>query len=109
MCKKKQDKISIEECSISLQDQIRKSDWYTDNGFTKHMTGDKEMFITLEKERDGSVSFGNDNSTKFIGKDTMNIRRKDAMAENFLLAKNMKHNLLSVSKMHNQGHKILFD
>jgi hypothetical protein len=32
------------------------------------MTGDKNIFITLKKERDGLVSFGNDNSGKIIGK-----------------------------------------
>jgi hypothetical protein len=33
------------------------------------MIGDKYMFLTLRKERDGSVSFGNDDSAKIIGKD----------------------------------------
>jgi hypothetical protein len=32
------------------------------------MTGDRDKFLTLQKERDGSVSFGNDDSSKIIGK-----------------------------------------
>jgi hypothetical protein len=32
------------------------------------MIGDRDMFLTLRKERDGSVSFGNDDSTKIIEK-----------------------------------------
>jgi hypothetical protein len=32
------------------------------------MTGDRDRFLTLQKERDGSVSFGNDDSAKIIGK-----------------------------------------
>jgi hypothetical protein len=63
------------------------------------MTGDKNIFITLKKERDGSVSFGNANSTKTIGKGTINLGSRDAKAENVLLVENMKHNLLSVSQM----------
>jgi hypothetical protein len=30
------------------------------------MTGDRDKFLTLRKERDGSVSFGNDDSTKIV-------------------------------------------
>jgi hypothetical protein len=32
------------------------------------MIGDREKFLTLWKERDGSISFGNDDSSKIIGK-----------------------------------------
>ena len=32
------------------------------------MTGDRDKFLTLKKEIYGSVSFGNDDSTKIIGK-----------------------------------------
>ena len=68
------------------------------------MTGDKDRFVTLKKERDGSISFGNDNLAKIIGNDTIKLERKDSMAGNFLLVENMKHNLLSVSQMCDQGH-----
>jgi hypothetical protein len=47
--KKKQDKLNIEECSIALQAQSRKSDWYVDNGCLRHMIGDKGRFVTLKK------------------------------------------------------------
>jgi hypothetical protein len=45
------------------------------------MTCDKDKFLTLRKERDGSVSFGNDDSTKIIGKDTVRIGNKNTKAE----------------------------
>jgi hypothetical protein len=32
------------------------------------MTGDRDKFLTLRKERDGSVSFGNDDSAKIMEK-----------------------------------------
>jgi hypothetical protein len=73
------------------------------------MIGDKYWFVTLKKERNGSVSFGNDNSTKIIGKGTIKIGSKNAMAENVLLVENMKHNMLSVSQMCDQGHTLLFN
>jgi hypothetical protein len=52
--------------------------------------------------------FGNDTSTKIIGKGIVKLGNKDIMAENFLLIENMKHNL-RVSQMCNQGHVLLFN
>jgi hypothetical protein len=73
------------------------------------MTGDRDRFLTLRKERDGLVSFGNDDSAKIIGKGTIRIGNKNTKEENVLLVEDMKHNLLSVSQMCDQGHKVTFD
>jgi hypothetical protein len=73
------------------------------------MTGDRDKFLTLRKEIYGLVSFGNDDSTKIIGKGTVRIGNKNEKAENVLLVEDMKHNLLSVSQMCDQGHKFTFD
>jgi hypothetical protein len=73
------------------------------------MTGDRDRFLKLIKERDGSVSFGNDDSTKIIRKGTVRIGNKNTKAENVLLVEDMKHNLLSASEMCDQGHKVTFD
>jgi hypothetical protein len=73
------------------------------------MTDDRDMFLTLRKERDGSVSFGNDDSAKIIGKGIVRIGNKNKKAENVLLVEDMKHNILSVIKMCDQGHKVTFD
>jgi hypothetical protein len=63
------------------------------------MPGDRHRFLTLRKERDGSVSFGNDGSTKNIGKGTVIIGNKNTKEEIVLLVKYMKHNLLSVTQI----------
>jgi hypothetical protein len=73
------------------------------------MTSDKNRFISLKKERDKSVSFGNGNSTRIVGKGIVNLGSKDAKVENFLLSENMNNNLLSVSQMCDQGHRLIFD
>ncbi|WP_439098925.1 hypothetical protein [Acinetobacter johnsonii] len=44
-----------------------------------------------------------------IGKGTIRIGNKNTKAENVLLVEDMKHNILSVSKMRDQGLKITFD
>jgi hypothetical protein len=73
------------------------------------MTGDKDKFLTLQKEKNGSVSFGNDNSPKIIGEGIVRIGNKNEKAQNVLLVEDMKHNLLSVSQMCDQVYKLTFD
>jgi hypothetical protein len=65
------DQYSNEECTIALQAKHNKRGWSVDSGCSKHMTSDRDKFLTLRKERDGSISFGNDDSTKFIGNGTI--------------------------------------
>ena len=49
------------------------------------MTGDRDMFLTLRKEIDGSLSFRNDDSTKIIGKGIVKFGNKNTKEENVLL------------------------
>ena len=97
------------ECGIALQAQNHNSGkWYVDSGFSKHMTGNKYAFINIEKDK-GFVSFRNKNSTKVLGKGTTKLGSKNSLAENVLLVDNMKHNLLSVIQMYDQGHELIFN
>jgi hypothetical protein len=73
------------------------------------MIGDRDRFLTLRNERDGSVSFGNDDSTKIIRKGTTKIGNKNTKEENVLLVEDMKHNILSVTQICGQGHKFTFN
>jgi hypothetical protein len=61
---RKQYQYRNEECIVTLQAKQKKRGWYVDTGCSKHMTGDIDKFLTLRKERDGSVSFGNDDSAE---------------------------------------------
>jgi hypothetical protein len=73
------------------------------------MIGDKDNFLTLNKARDGSISFWNDNSTKIIGRGVVNLGNKDSREENIPLVEYMKKNILSVSQICDQGHRVAFD
>jgi hypothetical protein len=105
----KQNQYSNEECTLTLQYKHKKHGWYVDSGFSKHMTSDEDKFITLRKERYGSISFGSDDLARIIGKGTTRIGNKDTKEENVLLVEYMKHNILSVSQMCDQGHTLMFD
>jgi hypothetical protein len=48
---RKQDQYSNEECTVALQAKQKKHGWYVDSGCSKHMTGDKDKFLTLRKEK----------------------------------------------------------
>ena len=55
------------------------------------------------------MSFGNDGSSNVIGSGTVTLGSKDDLAKNVLFVENMNQNLLSVGKMCDQGHTILFN
>ena len=74
-----------------------------------HMTGDRNKFVSLKEKKDGTVSFGNDRSSNVIGSGTITLGSKDALDKNVLFVENMNHNLLSVGKMCDQGHTVLFN
>ena len=56
------------------------------------MTGDPNKFISLKRNKNGKVTFGDNLSTKIIGKGIMVLRDK-MKAENVLHVNNLKHNL----------------
>jgi len=43
------------------------------------MIGDKNIFVTLKKEKEGFVTFGYDNSAKIIGKGKISLGNKDVV------------------------------
>ena len=73
------------------------------------MTGSKHLFIKLDKGKEGSVTFGNDQTARIIGRGTVCLNSKKNLAENVLLIEDMEHNLLSVSKTCDKGHYMIFD
>jgi hypothetical protein len=46
---RKKDQYNNEECTIDLQAKHKKHGWYVDSGCSKHMTSDKDKFLTLRK------------------------------------------------------------
>ena len=73
------------------------------------MTGSKHLFIKLDKGKEGSVTFGNDQTARIIGRGTVCLNSKKNLAENVLLIEDMEHNLLSVSQTCDKGRYMIFD
>ena len=79
--RRKSQNLNIEECNVALQAEHKVS-WYVDSGCSKHMTGNRKHFIHLDEGKDGTVSFGNENSSKIIRKGTFNLYNKNIRAGN---------------------------
>jgi hypothetical protein len=99
-----------EDCRIELtaEECKEEDEWYTDNGCSSHMTEDQDKFISL-KRKGGNVAFGDDSSTKILREGVVELGRKNVKVKNLLLVEELNHNLLSVSKMCDQGYTLMFD
>ena len=97
-----------ERCGIALYAKGQENQWYIDSGCSKHMTGDKEKlesYTALEKGK--KVSFGNDTPAAIKGKGIAQLKEK-VKAGNVLYVDGLKHNLLSVSQMCDNGTEVIF-
>ena len=53
--------------------QGEQQSWYLDNGCSRHMTGDKELFVTLKTKEGGVVTFGDNGKGQIIGIDKVRL------------------------------------
>eukprot|EP00253_Pinus_taeda_P009667 PITA_09667 len=97
-----------ERCGITFYAEGQENLWYIDSGCSKHITGDKEKlepYTALEKGK--KVSFGNETPAAIKGKGTAQLKEK-VKSGNVLYVDGLKHNLLSVSQMCDQGTEVIF-
>lgn len=72
------------------------------------MTREKSKFIQLKKCKGGSVSLGNNTTVNICGKGILSLDGKNPI-KNDLYVEGLKHNLLSVIQMCENGYKVTFD
>ena len=41
--------------------------WYIDSGCSRHMSGDRNLFVEIKMKNHGHVTFGDNNNGKIIG------------------------------------------
>lgn len=92
-----------------LYGQQRSNKWYVDSWCSKHMIGDERKFLELDSNKGGMITFGNNDLGKVVGREIVHLGREKLKAKNVQLVEIMKHELLSVSKMCDQGHVLNFD
>ena len=97
---------NTDKCGLALCAHSEENHWFVDSGCSRHMTGDQKKFVSLNK-KNGNVSFGS-GSTKIIGKGAATLVNGQGKAQNTLLVEGLKHNLLSVSQICDQGQNVVF-
>jgi hypothetical protein len=80
-----------------------------DNGYTNHMTGEKEIFISFEKNDCPSdiITFGDNSQEKVLGYDKITITIDHSISK-ILLVESLDYNLLSISQLCEMGNNCLF-
>lgn len=81
--------------------------WYLDNGCSRHMTGNKSLFTSLESCDGGSVKFGDGSKSNIVGKGTVSIPGMSTLS-NVFLVNGLKANLLSISQLCDSHHEVHF-
>lgn len=97
---------NMDKCGLTLYAQHNGNQWFIVSGCSRHMTGDKRKFVSLSK-KEGNVSFGS-GSGRIAGKGTVTLINGKGKSQEALLVDGLKHNLLSVSQICDQGHKVVF-
>ena len=82
--------------------------WYLDSGCSRHMTGEKSMFQSLELRSGGDVKFGGNQKGKITGSGTIGNGNLPSIS-NVLLVEGLTHNLLSISQLSDNGYDIIFN
>ncbi|XP_070005276.1 uncharacterized protein [Nicotiana sylvestris] len=90
-----------------LQVKGRSQIWYMDSGYSKHMTGNKDQFLSLEGLKRGNVSFGNGKKCEIIGVGKV-VKTDSHSIENVYLIDGLKYSLISVSQLCDRGNLVAF-
>ena len=69
-----------EKCGLVLSSQKQKYPWYIDSGCSKHMTRDKDNFMSISKRKIRNVTFGNYEPGKINGKGMVSLRNGEGNA-----------------------------
>ncbi|CAM8999208.1 unnamed protein product [Rhodiola kirilowii] len=84
--------------AVSSTSHLEKLRWYFDSGCSRHMTGNPQFLIEVEKIQGNYVTFGDGVEGRVLGRGTLNVpglpRLKDVS-----LVKGLQANLISISQL----------
>ncbi|XP_074271663.1 uncharacterized protein LOC141595596 [Silene latifolia] len=83
------------------------SRWYLDSGCSRHMTGNRNQFLSLSAYNGGNVTFGDNKKGEVIGIGKVGKSLSHSI-DDVLLVKGLKHNLISISQLCDKGNKVEF-
>ncbi|KAH9681306.1 hypothetical protein KPL71_026926 [Citrus sinensis] len=86
--------------------------WYLDSGYSNHMTGERDIFISLDQSFNSQVKLGDGKMQKAVGKGIIAVHTKGGnkkLISDVLYVPNLTQNLLSVGQLIQKGFPIYFD
>jgi hypothetical protein len=72
------------------------------------MAGDQNKFLILKEEKGGNVTFGDNAYVSVVRKGIVSLDNGKTKTQNFLYVEGLKHSLLSVNKLCDQGYNLTF-
>jgi hypothetical protein len=79
-----------------------------DSGCTNHMTGEKDMFHSLQLTQEAQeIMFGDSGKSEVVGIGNISITNHQSLS-NVLLVDSLSYNLLFVSQLYVMGYDCLF-
>ena len=86
--------------------------WYLENGASSHMSGDKNIFSTLEeKDLQMRIEMGNDGKYRVSGEGTIVFQRDHGARLTLADVKyvpGLKRNLVSIAMLEDRGYDVVF-
>ena len=81
-----------------------KSCWYLDSGCSRHMSGDKNQFLSLTAFDGGCVTFGDNSKGSVVGVGKVGKSLSNAIDDVYYVV-GLQHNLLSISQLCDKGNR----
>ncbi len=94
---------------VALKAYKKEKSRILDSGCFWHMIEDSKMLKGLAKYDEGSIKYGNDDALKIQDTDAVEIGAEKLKSKKVLYVKEIKHNLISVSQLCDDGHEVTFN
>ena len=86
--------------------------WYLDSGCSNHMTGNLDLFSSLDTSVKTNVTLGNNVQVIVLGKGTVDILTKQGESKyipDIYHVEGLKHNLLSTGQLLQKGYRVYME
>eukprot|EP01018_Ginkgo_biloba_P008407 Gb_25819 [translate_table: standard] len=97
-------------CTIAQEGS--KEVWFLDNGCSNHMSGNKDMFASIDESVESEVKLGDNTKAIAMGKGSINIKTKQGEKKHIpdvYYVPNLKHNLISIGQLGQKGYRVYFE
>ena len=86
--------------------------WYLDLGCNNHMTGNLNLFLSLDNSVQNDFTLGNNVQVTVLGKGTVDILTKQGEHKyipDVYHVESLKHNLMSIGKLIHKGYRVYME